>query len=621
MNNRSQTDLSNTQPPQENAASYELFSKLVLTPPRKPHTPSIVSDIERSLPVGLELHRSYHYVLPLGQGKKLTIIVLKLHCPEEMQEKLDEWRSNTAPQFDSVTILIRQIKGDQNIKNNLRNTFQETSILTDEHSSSIDSLIDSLCGSPPEPPDLLNKRFIERENLTSIPFVAIDRVGTKDIEDLIHGERKQGGELVWRTAFIDATDYIQPKDPIDTYAMRVASTIYGKYRTVPTLGTELSHDLLSFLPGEERPAWIIEARLTPTEPQEPKTHRFHPSYSLRYKVRRATVINKQSIDPSELSVSGEDPLIRRSFSALADIARILHHRRASRASLLRIDSEGAVSQILAEIMIESKRLLSDFLGEKKQLPMIYRVHQKPSQETTEHFHSRLDELAIPNKSGDFMNPQEFAGILRSLETRRDEKSQSLLNHLIDTFLLRTQFSSHNFGHFGLRLESYAEFKPRDASGLTNQYQLDTAFTRTSRLDQESIQKRAEQLNEKRWRRDEKTYKLRFYEMLRERLSNVGTMFVGTVMHNTPSKTYLEMEGFSKWGIINNQSSRDGLDVGAPVAATLIGFDINSMRFIFNLDHSESLTSSSSTESGSDEFEDLEFKTAISARYLYHPTVS
>lgn len=584
----------------------EPFAKLVSPSPKRLHTPSILKDIERSLPVGLELHRSYHYVLPLGHRKKLTIIVLKLHCPEDLQQKLDEWRADTAPQFEMVTILIRQIKGDQNIKNNLQNCFSDTRTLNGSHCEMIDGLIDSLCGSPPAPPDLTKTRQIHREDLTSIPFVAIDRSGTRDIEDLIHGERKQGGELVWRTAFIDATDYISPGDTIDHYAMRVASTIYGRYRTIPTLGTELSHEHLSFLPHQHRPAWIIEARLSPLASSTTADAPNSPRYTLRYKVRRALVSNKCSIDPSEIANVGTNPLITRSLSALAEVTRILHNRRISKRSLLRVESEGAVSQILAEIMIESKRLLCDFLGTKKGLPMLYRVHQKPSSEVTERLHSSLHELGIPSNPSDFETPNEFAGILQSLESRRDEKSQSLLNNLIDTFLLRTQFSSHNFGHYGLRLDSYAEFKPRDASGLTNQYQLDAAFNATQVLDAASIQDRAERLNEKRWRRDEKTYKLRFYEMLRERLANVGSLYAGTVVHSNSQKTYVDMDGFSKWGIVENVNPDAPLQTGAPVVATLQGFNMESMRFSFQVDRSEALTNDTTSDQDSSDFEDLEF---------------
>lgn len=587
--------------------SAEPFSRLIVPRAYKSDTIPILRELERSLPIGIELHRGYQYVLPLGKGKKLSIIVVKLHCPESLQDKLDEWRSTTASQFDMVTILTRQVKGDQNIQNNLQNTFRGISKLTDEHLESIDSLVDSLCGTPPESPILENICHTQREDLTSIPFVAIDREGTRDIEDLIHGERKQGGILVWRTAFIDATDYIQPGDPIDRYAMRVASTIYGRHRTIPTLGSELSHDLLSFLPQQVRPAWVIEARLIPQKEITPEGKRPLYRYTLSYKVRRGMVSNKQSIDPSQVATVGEDPLIARSFSALADIARILHQRRASRKSLFRVDGEGAVSQILAEIMIESKRLLSDFLGNQRKIPMIYRVHQKPSSEVLEHFHQTLDELGIPNKPGDFEEPQEFAGILQSLEERRDEKSRSLLNNLIDTFLLRTQFSSRNAGHYGLRLDAYAEFKPRDASGLTNQYQLDAAFENERLLNEDIIENRAEQLNEKRWRRDEKTYKLRFYEMLRERLVSVGSVCIGTVIQSSPFRTYVDMEGFSKWGILENRNGSDVLEPGSPVVATLTGFDLKTMRFTFEPDKAESvLPGLTESTFGLDQFKDVEF---------------
>lgn len=545
-------------------------------------TTDILSEIKQTLPIGIELHRSYHYVVPLGKKRKLSLIVLKLHCPDEHTDKLNNWREDIANSLDMVTILVRRVKSEQNIQSNLQAEFRETKLLTETARPKLDQILQSLCGSPPEyHPNLSNQRG-RRENLSEIPFIAIDRADTRDIEDLIHAEKKSTGTLVWRTAFISATDEVHPGSAIDKYALRVAATIYGRHRTITTLGAHLSHDTVSFLPGQLRPAWIVEGWLIPYEAVTIKGKRPFTHYDLQYKVRYGDVINHRSIDPADSSLSGRDSDINKSIACLAEVARILQQKRSAQPSLLRVDGEGAIQQILAEIMIESKRLLSEFLGKICEMPIIYRVHQRPSREVIEQFNMALEELQIPHALEDFEDPSQFAGILQSLESRHDPESQALLNNLLDTFLLRTLYSPENFGHYGLRLESYAEFKPRDASGLANQFQLAAVFEHTQPLSYEEMLERANLLNEKRWRRDERTFRLIFFEMLYEKLALVGSICVGTIAEVRPGRIYVDIQGFSKWGILQGAQEEDTtLDVGAPVVATLVGFSLEQMRFVFS----------------------------------------
>jgi hypothetical protein len=541
----------------------------------------VIAALHRELPVGLELHRAYHYQVPFSKKSRLDVVVLKLYCPPELEQKLSEWRLRMDDRFDSVTILVRRVTVDQNMVNHLRNRFRETSLLTDAAVPTLRDMISLICGSRPTPPIVISARQQCREDLTAIPFVAIDRPGTRDVEDLLHAERKPNGEVIWRAAFINATGYVEPGSQLDRYALRVGSTIYGRSTTIPTLGDYLSHDLLSFSVGALRPAWVVEGRLTPRHVTT-NSGRTRVEYTLQYKVRSGVVINRKSIDPAgPIDTTASGDAISKSLSALAEVSRILEQRRTSHPSLLRIEGEGAASKIVAETMIESKRILAQFLGSRHGVPTIYRVHHKPSAEVVNSFVKDLGDLGIPASPPDFENPAEFAGILRSLENVESPNAQILLNTLIDTYLLRSMYSTKNEGHFGLRLDGYLEIKPRDASGLANQFQLSALFDGRSPLSAPEMSRRAAVLNEKRWRRDELNYKLRFLEMLHGHLSDASSKtFLATVVKTKKTTPYLEVDGFSKWGVLDGVPDGESLEKGSPVAVRLKGFDLNRMRFRF-----------------------------------------
>lgn len=541
----------------------------------------IIEDIHREIPAGIELHRVYHYQVPLPKRSRLDVIILKVYAPEEMDGKLNEWRRSIDDRYSMVTVLIRRVSVEQNIQNHLTSKFRGSPLLDKTALPTLDEMIGVLCGSQPASTKVTRLRTVKREDLTSIPFVAIDRPGTLDMEDLLHAERKQNGSLVFRAAYIDATDHVHPGSTTDKYALRVGSTMYGRSRTISTLGATLSHGLVSFQEGTRRPAWVVEGTLTPHAVKSTSNHK-HIEYSLRFKLRSAIVTNKRGIDPEQPLDTASDNEISRSLSALSEVAHILEARRNSRPALVRVGGENAASKIVAEIMIESKRFLANFLGTRHRVPTIYRVHHKPSKDVVESFLSRLDSLKIPAAISDFETPSQFAGILQSLESKGTPECQSLLNTLIDTYLLRSQYSTKNEGHFGLRLDAYLEIKPRDASGLANQFQLAAITEGREPLSENEMLRRAVVLNDKRWKRDETHFKLRFLEMLQERLNSVDMMFLGTLAYLGKNATYIEVPGFSKWGVLQEPHNCDTLTLGAPVAAVLKGFDLNQMRFLFEI---------------------------------------
>ncbi len=546
----------------------------------KPSPNTIIDELNRELPIGIELYRSYHYQVPLSKKSRLDLIVAKLYCPEELESKLSEWRAQMEDRFDTVTILVRRVTVDQNIQSHLRNRFRDFSLLTGSARPVLSEMINSLCGEKPSTSTVARVRKPRREDLSTIPFVAIDRPGTMDVEDLLHAERKKNGEVIWRTAFINATDYVQPASLLDKYALRVGSTLYGRHQTISTLGKDLSQNLASFKEHARRPAWVVEGRLTPHTVVS-KSGRARVEYALAYKIRSAYVVNHRNVDPSLPLDSCVEPEISKSLSALAEVARILDKKRTMQPSLLRVESEDAATKLVAAIMIESKRILAHYLGERSSAPTIYKVHHKPSSQVVADFVKKLADVGIPAEPYDFETPAEFAGILRSLEGRGSPEAQSLLNTLIDTYLLRSQYSTKNEGHFGLRVDGYLEIKPRDASGLANQFQLAALLERRNPLPEHEMTRRASVLNEKRWRRDEIQYKLRFLEMLHEKLEATrSAVFLAAVAHVGDHGPYVQVEGFSKWGKLDGP--HEGLEKDAPVAVTLKGFDLSSMRFVFQL---------------------------------------
>lgn len=595
--------------------------------PRKPAKPNIIEEINKTLPAGFELHRSSRFQL----GSKLEIVMLKIHVPQHLEPKLKEWRQGLEDKFPLTSIFIRRVTVDQNLSNHLRSQFRDQEVITDDARTRLAHMIDHLCGKPP-PPSLKPRGIIPfRENFQKIPFIAIDRPEVLNREDLIYGERKQDGTLVLKVAIIDVTDYILPGSEEDKYALRVGNDYYGRNRSVSTIGTALSQDKGSFRLGEIRPAWVAEMRISPKDGVITKS----------FKLRRAWVRNHANVNPEEAFDVKAQPEIAHIISALADITRLLEQHRIAKSKMIAIDAEGTTNRIVAETMIAANEQISEYIENRLRIPAGYIVHQKQSVEDHQSWVAALHELGIPATIDDFADPWSTLGILRSLEDHNSPLARSLENNILDVTMVRSVVSSRKTQHKGLRLNGYTRLKPREALGILNQLALDAAFVGLPLISGDEIDRRLRTINDNRWKRDEKHYKLRFLEMLEEKLSLVGHLFLAEVSqidqrvvfykdgepfslppgepettsaevsaewerylkrtvtnseHQHPLPPTLldgvtarlekgtvnvQVEGFSKWGIVTDTKGLD-LKPGDPVAVILKGFNLKAARFEFEI---------------------------------------
>jgi len=232
-------------------------------------------------------------------------------------------------------------------------------------------------------------------------------------------------------------------------------------------------------------------------------------------------------------------------------------------------------------MIHAKTALGRFVEHEIKIPVIYRVHQVPSRRVLQGLANELGGFGIDADLSDFESGLRSARIWERLQDSANPRARDLLNVLLDTFLLRSQYSAKNVGHFGLRVDAYLEPKPRDAAGLTDQLQLDAFCSGTELMSEDEISRRASHFNEQRWRRDERQYNLRFYEMLIRRLLSCGDMFLGEVARINSNDLYVRVEGFPRWGVVQHKV-KDYLRTGDNLALRLDGFNLERSRFEFSV---------------------------------------
>src|ERR1700680_4336493 len=92
--------------------------------------------------------------------------------------------------------------------------------------------------------------------------------------------------------------------------------------------------------------------------------------------------------------------------------------------------------------------------ERAQVPLVYRVHDEPSQEKLSALREFLATIDISLPKAGVIRPHGFNRILAQVKGR---DVQRLVNEVVLRTQAQAEYSAENYGHFGLNLRRYAHF--------------------------------------------------------------------------------------------------------------------------------------------------------------------
>ena len=551
-------------------------------------TESLVESVKRSLPLEVELLRPYRYQVVFPKGL-FDFLVLDLSIPPRKEEALKAWRRYFQDKH-AMPVYIHRASSIANLRKEIEDIAQGSELLTQKHVSAIQWRIRHFYGDVPRLNDLVRTLAppVDVEDLTDRPFIAIDEEGTADREDVVYARRLRNGEVKLFVGFVDVSWFVRPDTEVDLYSQRVGLTLYGSRHVISTLGPDIAGGPGSFLLNEPRVAWVAELNVT----SDGQIRNIDDP-----RVYRALVKAHQHLTPHQVNALLNGGKTRQgTLRALADAASALRAHRARTKRVIEITGEGAAGVLLTECMIAGNFAIAKFFLSPKVkalgIPAIFKVHTPPSTEIKRDLIHKLGEIRIPARMGDFDDPLKFAAILDRLENAAGSQARALAAHILDIFLLRSSYDTVNSGHHGVGMEAYSKFKPREAVGLANAFQLD-AVDRMLRnggsiqagqepLSLDELNRRVRSANRKLREHTNVSRRLRFFENIEERLGWVGQTFRGRVMElREDSSIHVDITQFTKWGYVPPlppESLKPA--AGEEIEVQLEGFDVERMRFQF-----------------------------------------
>jgi ribonuclease R len=310
-----------------------------------------------------------------------------------------------------------------------------------------------------------------REDWRDVPFVTIDPPDAKDHDDAVHavpdGDPRNPGGHVVSVAIADVACYVRPGSALDREAVRRGNSVYFPDRVVPMLPERISNDLCSLRPHEDRPALAV--RMVIGADGRKRSHTFH-----RVMIRSAA---KLHYEQAQFAVSGRtdevtEPIREKILEPLYAAYQTVSRARDERAPLdldiperkILLKSDGTVDRVVVPQRLESHRLIEEFMilanvaaaesCERAHTPLIYRVHDEPTQEKLNALREFLATLDISLPKGGVLRPDGFNRILAQVKGRDVER---LVNEVVLRSQAQAAYSAENFGHFGLNLRRYAHF--------------------------------------------------------------------------------------------------------------------------------------------------------------------
>jgi ribonuclease R len=129
-----------------------------------------------------------------------------------------------------------------------------------------------------------------------------------------------------------------------------------------------------------------------------------------------------------------------------------------------ISPEGEVASITPRASLEAHKLIEEMMIqanvsaaetlEAKKTPLIYRIHDTPSQEKVQALVDFLQTLDIAWSKGEAPRTDRFNKLL---EETREGPNADIVNEVVLRTQMQAIYSTENIGHFGLNLAKYAHF--------------------------------------------------------------------------------------------------------------------------------------------------------------------
>jgi ribonuclease R len=336
-----------------------------------------------------------------------------------------------------------------------------------------------------------------RRDFRSLPIVTIDGETARDFDDaVLVTERADGAGYELQVHIADVSEYVRAGTDLDLEARFRGTSVYFPDRAIPMLPQELSTNICSLRPGEDRLVLSCIMQLD----SDARIQSYEIVEGVIRSAARMTYTQVQAILSGELDPG---PEARERFERMRLLAGLMNQRREERGSIdfdlpepvIEFDEQGQMRGVTKSERTWANRLIEEFMLAANEcvatwledlgVPSLYRIHEKPEPRRVVQFEELAAAFgyspglgALPVKRiqtrgerrdshGQGRNPKVHEvpedipvtpRMYQKLAARIEGKPEErILSYLMLRSLKQARYSEINEGHFALAAPSYTHF--------------------------------------------------------------------------------------------------------------------------------------------------------------------
>jgi ribonuclease R len=338
-----------------------------------------------------------------------------------------------------------------------------------------------------------------RRDFRSLPIVTIDGETARDFDDAVLVTERPGGGYELQVHIADVAEYVRAGTDLDLEARLRGTSVYFPDRAIPMLPQELSTNICSLRPGEDR---LVLSCLMQLD-SGGRIESYEIVEGVIRSAARMTYTEVHAILEGDIETRARYASLVPEFERMHKLAVLMNKRREQRGSIdfdlpepvIEFDEQGQMRGVTKSERTWANRLIEEFMLAANEcvapwledlgVPSLYRIHEKPEprrvvqfEELAASFGYTLGIGALPVRRIQTraesreargqgrkprvhevpedipVTPQMYQKLAARIEGKPEER---ILSYLMLRSLKQARYSEINESHFALAAPTYTHF--------------------------------------------------------------------------------------------------------------------------------------------------------------------
>ncbi len=312
------------------------------------------------------------------------------------------------------------------------------------------------------------EEMLSRTDLRNMMIFTIDGKDTKDIDDAISIEKIDNDKYILGVHIADVSHYVKKGSYLDDDAYERGTSVYLVDRVVPMLPHKLSNGICSLNPNVDRLAMSCVMEIN------------GKGYVSNYQIFKSVIRSKKQMNYDDVNSILEDNVIPSGYEEYVDTLRtmnelsnILRKKMVRHGYIefnikepkiivddschpvdIKVCEQRTGEKLIENFMIAANETVAGFI-EDKNLPGIYRVHDKPNKEKLIEYLKFLSIKGYNIKADvNRFSPKDYQNIINKF---KNDPARDILGTLAIQTMSKAKYSDINIGHYGIASKRYSHF--------------------------------------------------------------------------------------------------------------------------------------------------------------------